>query len=214
MTDSFRPKSFRDKAWEALRGKWGMSAVMALVYMMVAETGVLVSCILPIVGPITAYILFVIPMVMGMMFLFLDVSNGKDVEVTTLFETFKDYGRYVGGSALVFVYVLLWCMLLYIPGIIKMLSYSQTFYLMRENPELKGEEAIQLSMKMMKGHKWELFLLGLSFIGWGLLCIPTLGIGYFWLIPYMQTAHAEFYKELKKDWEVRQGFNAAETAVA
>lgn len=209
MTDSFRPTSFRNKAWEALRGKWGMGAVAFLLYLVIASAAIGVTMWIPFVGPIAAMLLLILPIAMGTMFIFLDVSNGKDVEIKTMFETFNDYGRYLLGGVLVFVYTFLWSLLLYVPGIIKAISYSQTFYLMRENPELSGEQAIQLSMKMMHGHKMEYFLLQLSFIGWILLGYITFGIGLLWVMPYISTAQAEFHKELLKEYEVREGLSAA-----
>lgn len=208
MTDSFRPTSFRLKARTALRGKWGMSALTFLVYSVIATLASLIANFIPF-GSIAVAILFTMLMAWGLYFTFLDVSNGDEVKIEGMFEPFNNYGHYVGGTALTFLYTFLWTLLLIVPGIIKGYSYSQTSFLMRENPEFSGEEAIQLSMKMMKGHKAELFLLDLSFIGWGFLCIFTLFIGYFWLGPYMVTARAEFYKELKKDWELRQGLGAA-----
>lgn len=185
-----------------------MSALTFLVYSVIAGVAGGVASLIPF-GSIAANILFVMIIAWGLYFLFLDVSNGDEVKIEGMFEPFNDYGRYVGGTALTFLYTFLWMLLFIVPGIVKSYSYSQTSFLMRENPELGGEQAIQLSMKMMKGHKAELFLLDLSFIGWGFLCIFTLFIGYFWLGPYMVTARAEFYKELKKDWEIRQGLNAA-----
>jgi uncharacterized membrane protein len=88
-------------------------------------------------------------------------------------------------------------MLLVIPGIVKFYSYAMTPYLRYENPMLSAETLICKSMKMMNGHKMKLFLLDLSFIGWLLLCILTLGIGFLWLIPYMQSARAAFYEDLR-----------------
>ena len=64
-----------------------------------------------------------------------------------------------------------------------------------------GTKAIDLSMKMMKGRKMELFILYLTFIGWGILCIFTLGFGYFWLVPYINASLAGFYEEVKADYE-------------
>ncbi len=208
MKDSFRPKIFRLKARTALRGKWGMSALIFFVYFVIAILVQLLVSVIPF-GSIAASILFSSVIGWGVYFLFLDVSNGDDAKLDGMFEPFKNYGRYVGGTALTFLYTFLWMLLLIVPGIIKSYSYSQTPLLMRENPELGAEQAIQLSMKMMKGHKWELFLLDLSFIGWALLCIPTLFIGYYWLGPYIITARAEFYKELKKEWESRQELTEA-----
>ena len=145
----------------------------------------------------------------GLIFIFWDVLKEGRVEFNTIFEPFKDWKRYLGGILQVYVYVLLWSLLLYIPGIIKAISYSQTFFIMRENPGMSGERAIQQSMKMMHGHKMDLFLLNLSFIGWILLGMVTFGIAYLWIYPYSYTTQAAFYEEVKKDYEARQAFGTA-----
>lgn len=87
-----------------------------------------------------------------------------------------------------------------IPAFIKSLSYSMTPFILYDKKEM-GTKAIDLSMKMMKGHKMELFILYLTFIGWGILCIFTLGIGYFWLVPYINASLAGYYEEVKADYE-------------
>ena len=87
-----------------------------------------------------------------------------------------------------------------ISAFVKSLSYSMTPFILYDNTEM-GTKAIDLSMKMMKGHKMELFILYLTFIGWGILCIFTLGIGYFWLVPYINASLAGFYEEVKADYE-------------
>ena len=52
---------------------------------------------------------------------------------------------------------------------------------------------------MMKGHKFDLFWLNLGFIGWFFLCLLTLGIGFVWFLPYVQTANAAFYQDVKNE---------------
>ena len=89
-------------------------------------------------------------------------------------------------------------MLLFIPGYIKAFSYAMTPYILKDNPEMKNNAAIEESMRMMDGHKLELFMLDLSFIGWVILSILTCGIGLLWLIPYINMAHVNFYEDLKK----------------
>jgi len=206
MTDSFRPTALRNKAWVALTGKWGMSALACLIYLLT----VFAPTILPsfFLWASFAFNILVVAIIgIGARFVWLDVSNGKNLEIQTLFEAFSDYVRYLVGAILVAVYTLLWLLLLVVPGIIKGISYSMTFYLMRENPQLSGEEAINLSMKMMQGHKMDFFLLQLSFTGWLLLGTITLGIGLLWIFPYMMTAQAEFYAELKKEYETREALS-------
>lgn len=113
---------------------------------------------------------------------------------------FSGWLRNVWASFLMYLFVILWSLLLVIPGIIKGLAYSMTPYILKEYPEMTANQAINLSQKMMKGHKFDLFYLGLSFIGWIFLGMFTLGIGYIWLMPYMYTAFAAFYQDVKKDY--------------
>ena len=74
-------------------------------------------------------------------------------------------------------------------------------FVLYDNPELSATEVLQKSRMMMKGHKWELFFLYLSFIGWVILCIFTLFIGYLWLAPYMQMTEVKFYEKLRAEFE-------------
>ena len=96
------------------------------------------------------------------------------------------------------LYICLWSLLLIIPGIVKYYAYAMTPYIMAEKPNLSINEAITKSREMMKGHKWQLFWLDVSFTGWMLLSILTLGIALVFVWPYYSAARAEFYKEIKK----------------
>lgn len=96
------------------------------------------------------------------------------------------------------IFTALWGLLFWIPGIIKGISYSQMFFLMAEDKKLDAAEAQKKSMKIMKGHKWDYFVLQLSFILWYLLCGITLGLAYIYVGPYVEAAKAEFYRKLKK----------------
>ena len=87
--------------------------------------------------------------------------------------------------------------MLIIPGIIKGIAYSQAMYILAENPEIGGREAISKSQEMMRGHKMEYFILLLSFIGWSILASLTFGLLYIWLIPYMNATYANFYQSIK-----------------
>ena len=75
-------------------------------------------------------------------------------------------------------------------------AYSMAIYVANDNPELSAMDAIRKSRELMDGHKWDLFVLDLSFIGWIFLCLLTCGIGFFFLAPYIEMAHVEFYREL------------------
>jgi uncharacterized membrane protein len=74
--------------------------------------------------------------------------------------------------------------------------YAMSDYILAENPEMSPSDALAESKRMMHGNKWRLFCLELSFIGWGILCLCTCGIGFLWLSPYMFQAEAAMYHEI------------------
>lgn len=124
------------------------------------------------------------------------VDRREELQIGTLFAYFKRWGTAVGANLLQALYVILWMLLFIIPGIIAAYSYAMTNYILAEHPELSAGEAIEESKEMMRGNRFRLFCLQLSFIGWDLLCILSLGIGYLWLTPYKQAATAAFYREV------------------
>lgn len=86
-------------------------------------------------------------------------------------------------------------------AIIKSLSYSMTPYILHDYKNLKNNDAIELSMKMMDGHKKQLLCLYLSFLGWGIICIMTMFIGILWLSPYINASLIKFYEQVKDEYE-------------
>ena len=140
-----------------------------------------------------------LPLSWGLAIVFLDSFRGSEIRVEGILDGFKDYGRILGTTFLVYVYTALWSLLLIVPGIIKGYSYSMTSFILKDDPTIKYNEAIEKSMAMMDGNKMKLFLLHLSFIGWILLSCITLGIGFLFLTPYMSSAQAAFYEDLKKE---------------
>lgn len=187
----------RAEAREALKGMWGSSAVMVFVYeVLVSAASVAIGNVTHGSGSVLAAIAL-LPMAYALNIAFLRLLRKNPQELGYLFQEFNN--RVYLTSILATVYTMLWFMLLIIPGIIKGYSYSMTYYVLEDNPELSGDKAIEESMRIMSGHKWQLFCLHLSFIGWALLCILTLGIGFLWLVPYMNTAQAAFYENLKAE---------------
>ena len=190
----------RAQAREALRGKWPMAAVAALIYSAIA--GGLSS--IPFIGWIGS-LLVGLPVAYGFAVLMLGVFRGaEEVDLGVLFAGFQEYSRILSTKLLQAVYTFLWSLLLLIPGIIKYYSYGMTDYILKDEPELCNNAAIESSMAMMEGNKMKLFLLDLSFIGWAILCLFTFGLGFFVLQPYMQVARAAFYEDLKAQ---QGGFN-------
>lgn len=126
----------------------------------------------------------------------LALVDHNDATFEHLFMYFPYWTNAVCTRLLKRVYIFFWSLLLFIPGIIASYSYSMTDYILAEHPEMTAMEAIAASKEMMSGHKWRLFCLHFSFIGWAFLCAFTLGIGNLWLNPYKNAATAAFYREV------------------
>lgn len=128
-----------------------------------------------------------------------NLNHDRPAEMKDLFTYFNSFGKAFLTNLLVGLFTLLWTLLLIVPGIIMSFAYSQTFYILQENPDMKPMEAIRASKELMKGYKWKLFCLEFSFIGWILLSALTLGIGFVFLTPYMEQARCAFYNNLKAE---------------
>lgn len=183
-TDNF---ILMQEARKSLDGRWGLAIGMYLLFVLIN------GCIAPLSIIITG------PMTLGMAGYSLKFSRRQQVDVPDLFTGFNNFWNALLAYLLIIVYVVLWSLLLIIPGIIAAISYSQTFYIMSENPAIDPNVAIDQSKAMMDGYKWKYFDLCIRFFGWALLCILTLGIGFLWLIPWMQVTFAGFYDDLKKN---------------
>lgn len=123
--------------------------------------------------------------------------DGQEVEFNDLFSQFERFGDGFAQHFLRSLYTILWGLLLFIPGIVKGYSYSMTPFIMAEHPKLTASQAINLSQQMMDGHKMDLFILDLTFLGWSLLAALTGNLGYIALNPYMNAAYAAFYRQLQ-----------------
>ncbi len=158
------------------------------------------ACSIPYIGQALA--LFVLLNVtLGASISYLKIWRGEETQVGDIFSIgFSDYGRYLGGQILVNLFVFLWSLLFVIPGIIMGLAYALTPYILNEMTDISTMDAIRLSKRMMQGHKGELFVFGLSFLGWNILNSFTLGIlGILYVWPYQNTAMAGFYENVKND---------------
>lgn len=219
-------QAYKNESLAALKGKWAPAVLAALAY-----SGVTFVFLAPyeykymqlfndptnlaLASSVSRCSLFYL---LGMVFLLFPLtvglfnsfrmllSEGDDRIVGNVFKiTFGNYWHNLWGYLLSKIFVSLWSLLLIVPGIIKSLSYAMTCYILVDKPELSANQAISLSKDMMRGHKFDLFYLYLSFIGWIILCVFTLGIGLLWLLPYMQTAEASFYLDVKGEYERRTG---------
>lgn len=147
---------------------------------------------------VAAFIL-VPSLVIGLNFFSVAMYRGDATSIEDIFrEGFDNFGRKLGGYLWMELFVYLWSLLFVIPGIIKAISYALTPYILADCKNVRATDALKLSMRMMEGHKWEYFVLGLSFIGWMLLTSLTCGLLYvFYVGPYMNNTFAGYYAERK-----------------
>lgn len=125
--------------------------------------------------------------------------DGKETNFSDLFSKFDYFGTGFAQRFLRSLYVILWGLLFIIPGIIKDYGYAMTPFILAEHPNLTASQAISLSEDMMDGHKTDLFILELTFIGWSLLAVLTMNLGHLFLNPYKNAARAAFYRQLQAE---------------
>ncbi|HMA65816.1 MAG: DUF975 family protein [Fibrobacterota bacterium] len=175
-----------------LKGKWGLAIGTLVIYVVII--GAIGS--IPKVGSLFS-LLIGGPLSLGLAIFFLSLARNKDAKIGQIFEGFNNFVTALCAYLLMLLFILLWTLLLIVPGIIAGLSYSMTFYILADNPSIAARDAIRNSKAMMNGYKLKLFYLSLRFFGLGLLCILTLGIGFLWLLPYVQVCLAKFYDDIK-----------------
>lgn len=127
----------------------------------------------------------------------LNAARGENAQLSDLIEGFRRFGDVFVLHLLIGLYTFLWSLLFVIPGIVKSYSYALAPYILRDNPGMRPSEAITLSRELMDGHKMELFVLQLSFIGWVILSVFTAGILLLWVIPWFEITKSLFYMEVK-----------------
>ena len=180
------------KARDSLKGKWGIAIGTYVVFMLIS----IAVQLIPVAGGLIS-ILITGAMSIGMVSFALSLSRKQEAKLSQIFDGFQKFGVGLGAYILQMIFVILWSILLIIPGFIALFSYSKTFFLIAENESIGPLEAIKKSKEMMRGNKWKYFCLWFRFFGWGLLCILTLGIGFLWLAPYIIVSSAQFYDDLK-----------------
>ncbi len=160
-----------------------------------------VVTVFAIAGLIYAIIMFTVGSVVSIGYcrFNMDLIDGIRPSIGTLFSAFGQIKTAIAVRLLTGVLVGIGYIFLIVPGIILSYSYSMATFIMADNPYLTTTEVLRESRMLMKGNKLKLFCLHLSFIGYILLCILTLGIGFIWLTPYMNATYAAFYRKIKQN---------------
>ena len=187
----------KSKAKEQLKGRWGVAigtVLVANIFLSGNSTSISntkgneeIAFVFFVIATIIGLALFLLAGTVsaGLKRFLLDMATGsKEPKFATLFSQFS---------------ILVGTLLFIVPGIIVSLMFSQVFFILAEDPSKSITQCIKESVDMMKGHKWELFWLELTFIGWGLLTLITCGIAGLWVSPYKQLTEANFYLYLKNN---------------
>lgn len=123
----------------------------------------------------------------------------EKVSFKSFIEGFNDWGRAALGALWQYLWVMIWTMLFIIPGIVKSFAYSQMFFILSEYENVSVTKSMKISMIITHGHKGDLFVTYLSFLGWAILCTLSLGIGFLWLEPYMNMTLTNAYHAMLKE---------------
>lgn len=209
---------YRRIAREKLTGNWGLAVLTVFIATLLGggisgfsfnfelstddlnlpEILVKLAALWGSIASILGFVQFIIggPVQLGNCHFQLNLHDENHPDLKDLFSEFSRWGDAFVLKLLTTIYIFLWGLLLVIPGIVASYRYAMAPFIMAENPNMTGKEAIEASKAMMDGHKWELFCLDISFIGWAILSAITAGIGSLFLNPYVSAAHAAFYRQL------------------
>ncbi len=182
----------QDLAKRSLTDNWGQAVGVTVIFLLISGAP----------GPVPFFgwavsLLLAGPMCLGVALYFLALVRSEKPPLTRVLEGFNNFVPAMAAYLLMVLFVFLWCLLLIIPGIVAALGYAMTFFILADNPKTEPAAALRASKEMMKGNRWKLFCLGLRFIGWAILSALTFGIGFLFLIPYVQASLAHFYEDLK-----------------
>jgi len=176
--------------------------VMGLIIALGGIIGNLISVLFLFFGMLFIYatIFFIdLPLVVNNCGIFIKIFYRQRTSVDELFSNFSfNYLRKVGGMAWMMLFTFLWSLLFVIPGLVKAYSYSMTQYILADCPNVTAKDALKLSMRMTNGHKLDLFVMNLSFLGWQLLGMLTCGIlSVVFVGPYVHATTAGYYVNLR-----------------
>ena len=215
---------FRKEAREKLSGKWGKAACITLAYVFIfAILGFIEGLFSDTIEALLSIVVTIIdvPLALGLIISLVKLFNNEDVKAFDFLSSgFNNFGKswcipyiiisigmfqylrwpilhksstlFIPTSLIIIGFILLIASLIW--NITKSYYYQLSYLISAEKPELSAKEAVEESEKLMAGKRGKLFCLQLSFIGWAILAVFTLGIGYLWLVPYFQFAIIVFYK--------------------
>jgi uncharacterized membrane protein len=196
MLSQISNKDLMTQARETLTGKWGKVALATLVYVLAIAVVNLVPRYMPFIGGIIC-LLVSGPFILGYAAYMLSVSRGGDPDIPVIFSGFNNFLKAFLLYIIVVIITLVGFILLVVPGIIASLALCMVWFIQADNPQMGVTDIATASYNMTSGNLWKLFCFFLRFLGWAILCCFTFGIGFFFLLPYVQVSLAKFYEEIK-----------------
>ena len=194
-------QQLKAQAKEQIKGKIGVLIAVTLIIGAITAAASFLANLIPGVG-LAVSIIVTPAFALSTIRIYLMVVRGGTPEVKNCFDGFDDFFSAFKVTFLVGIYTFLWSLLFIIPGIVKGYSYSMAMYVLADNKGKSARECIAESKAMMEGHKMELFVLDLSFIGWYLLCSLTCGLAALYVVPLLNATHANVYETIKPVVEV------------
>lgn len=171
-----------------MKGGWAMAIVAAIIFV----------CIMSLASFTYLGVLLITgPMSYGFFAFIANKMTYNTTDLNLLFVGFKNrFAETLVAGLVMTILTAVGAMLLIVPGIIIGCGLSMTYLIMLDNPSMSGIDALKASWALMKGHKWDYFVLGLSFIGWIILSVFTLGLLMVYITPYMYATYVAFYRQI------------------
>lgn len=179
-----------------IKGKIGILFVITIIIGGISAVATFLAALIPGLG-LAVSVIVTPALTLSLIKVYLMVIRGVTPTAKDSFCGFDDFFSAFKVTLLVGIYTFLWSLLFVIPGIVKSYAYSMAIYILAENKGKSARECIKESIAMTNGHKGELFVLDLSFIGWYLLVGLTCGIAAIWVTPYVEATKANVYESFK-----------------
>ena len=187
-----------EQAEKSLKGRWGTAIGTCVIYILTVIAINLISGAGEVISLLVGG-----PFMLGLSMFTLAIARDENAYLELIFKGFEEFIRALSAYLYIFVFTILWLLLLIIPGIVAAISYSMTYFIMVDDKEIDAMSAIDKSKVMMDGYKMKYFRLILYYLGFSVLCIFTLGIGFLWLFPYIQVTNAKFYDDVKREYLIK-----------
>ncbi len=186
----FNRSLYKSQALEQLKGSWKPFCLSSLIFIVLvcASSPLLIASAFVSGTLIIAYLR-----------LCLKKISGQEICVKSFLNGIEYFVAGTLGALWFALWTFLWSLLFVIPGIVKAFEYSQMFYILAENPDIGVAKSMRMSRVLTQGHKSDLFLMSLSFLGWAVLASIPAGIGLIWLAPYQNMAFSNAYLALKNE---------------